>query len=103
MAAGAQRLAQLVVVVDLAVEDHLDGAIFVADRLLPAGDIDDRQAAHSQRDFRRNEIAAAVRPPVDNCVAHGAHGAPRLVGIERPTGEARDATHRLRLHRTRGE
>ena len=41
--------AQLAVVVDLAVEDHPDGAVFVANRLVAAGEVDDAQAAHAER------------------------------------------------------
>ena len=45
---GAERL----VVVDLAVEDDLDRAVLVADRLVAAGQVDDRQPAVDQADAR---------------------------------------------------
>ena len=41
MAAGLQPGAELLIVVDLAVKDDLDGAVFVADRLVAAGQVDD--------------------------------------------------------------
>ena len=49
----AKRLqlgAQLAVVVDLAVEDDTDRAVLVEDRLVPAGQVDDRQPPHPEPD-----------------------------------------------------
>ena len=41
---------QLAVVVDLAVEHHPDGAVFVANRLLAGLEVDDAQPAHAEPD-----------------------------------------------------
>ena len=45
-----EALAQLDVAVDLAVEDDVDRAVLVAIRLMPAGDVDDRQPTDRERD-----------------------------------------------------
>ncbi len=50
MTAVLELLAEILEVVDLAVEDDADGAVFVVDRLVAAGDVDDGQAAHAQAD-----------------------------------------------------
>ena len=63
---GSQRP----VVVDLAVEDHLDGAVFVAERLIAAGQVDDRQAAMNQADAGAGPEALGVRAAVGDAVAH---------------------------------
>ena len=48
MAGAFQPPAQLAEVVDFAVEDDPDRAVFVRQRLLPAGQVDDRQPAMAQ-------------------------------------------------------
>src|SRR5262249_4647806 len=71
-----ELLAQLDVVVDLAVEDDRNGAVFVEDRLLTGGHVDDRQTAHPQRYVRRLPVAGGVRPAVAQAFGHrGEHGA----------------------------
>ena len=50
MAGGLQPPPQIAVVVDFAVEDDLDRAVFVAHRLAAAGQVDDRQPAMAQGD-----------------------------------------------------
>src|SRR5258708_1563018 len=47
VAALLQFLAQFGVIVDFAVEDNPNCAVFVAERLVPAGDINDAQTAHA--------------------------------------------------------
>ena len=46
-----ELLAELEVIVDLAIEDDGEAAVFAGHRLLPAADIDDRKAAMSQTDL----------------------------------------------------
>ena len=92
--AGDQIATQVVVIVDLAVEHDLNRTVLVADRLLPPGDVDDRQPAHAQRDFRSDEVAAVVRAAVDDGVAHRAHRAGGLFGAQRPPREPGNAAHR---------
>ena len=57
MAALFQFSAQLDVVEYLAVKNDPEGAIFVTDRLLPAGEIDNTEASIAERN-----IAAEVMP-----------------------------------------
>ena len=63
--------ADLVMVVDLAVEHDDDRAILVEDRLLASGDVDDAQAAHAERDavITRRSVLRRPGPVLDR----GAH------------------------------
>jgi hypothetical protein len=70
VAAALQRGAQLAVVVDLAVLDDLDRAVFVPDRLVAALEVDDREAPDGERDGPVDERAVAVGPPVAKRLAH---------------------------------
>src|SRR6516225_6154392 len=54
---GQELPAQLMVIVDLAVEDDRDGAVLVGDRLVATGDVDDAQAPHAHGDAVADEIA----------------------------------------------
>jgi hypothetical protein len=60
MAQGLQFGDELLVVVDLAVEDHHHRAVFVEQRLLAGGDVDDGQAAVAQPDAGLQVQAAFV-------------------------------------------
>ena len=88
---GAQHVAaclelprQLGGVVDLAVADHLDRAVLVAERLLAAGNVDDGEPAHPEGDLAMGVLAERVRAAVHHDVAHRAHprGAGSLSGGE---------------------
>jgi len=57
LALALQLIAELSVVVDLAVEHHGDRPVLVVDRLVAAGQIDDAQPAHPQCKSRRPRIA----------------------------------------------
>ncbi len=59
-----QLLAELHVVVDLAVEDHPDPVVLAGEGLLPRGQVDDRQAGVAQRRAPVTVEAALVRPAV---------------------------------------
>src|SRR5205085_1303616 len=72
VAARDQRVAQRRAVVYLAVADDLDRAVLVAERLLPARDIDDREPAHSESRLGVHDAAEVVGPAMDHDVAHGA-------------------------------
>ena len=50
MAAAEESVPQRAVVVDFAVEDDPDRAVFVGQRLMSAGDVEDGEAAMSQGD-----------------------------------------------------
>ena len=72
----AQRLkflAQLKVVVNLAVENYPGGAILVVYWLLTTREVDDRQASHPQADWTVEIEAILVRPTMLDCVAHTRH------------------------------
>ena len=71
VAAGQQALAQLFVVVDLAVEDYPQRAVFVSDGLVARGKVYDGQAAHGQPDVMVGVVAFVVRAAVDDEVVHG--------------------------------
>ncbi len=68
--AGQHHLAQLGVVVDLAVVDHDDRAVLVGHRLGTARHVLDRQPAVAEVDRLPVEEALAVGPPVDDRVGH---------------------------------
>jgi hypothetical protein len=65
-----ELLAQLAVVVDLAVQDDRDGAVLVEDRLVAGGEVDHAQALDPQRDVGGAEDPARVRPAVLEARAH---------------------------------
>ena len=58
MPAALQFSRQFAVVVDLAIENDLNRAVFIADRLTSAGQVDDRQSTVTQHDacWRRNPV-----------------------------------------------
>ena len=71
-----QRAAQFFVVVDFAVEDQRNRAIFVVERLVAARHVDDAQAAHPHRQIglvARRVEAVAVRSAMLDRRAHRAH------------------------------
>ena len=68
--APPELLPQLLVVVDLAVEDHLQVAVFVRDRLVPAGEVDDAEPTHAEPEATFDEGAPVVGPPMPDGVAH---------------------------------
>ncbi len=101
VAARGQLLAQLAVVVDLAVADHDHVAVLAGDRLVAAVDVDHGQAGDTYRHPFVREHAARVGPAVSQGLAH-ALDQPRLdraVAVER----AGDPAHRLGVsHPARG-
>ena len=92
----AQRLQlgdQLLVVVDLAVEDDDHRAVFVEQRLLAGGDVDDRQPpvaeAHAGLEVQAAFVRAAVGLRVVHALQHRAVHLARAAGVE----DAGDAAH----------
>src|ERR1035437_10510025 len=61
---------QLIVVVDFTVVDHGDRAVFIADGLVPCGEIDDAEPAHGQPNVPFDEEAIVIRPAVSNLPVH---------------------------------
>src|SRR3954463_11005274 len=73
VAAGAQLVAQLDEVINFAVIDNPDGFVFVSDRLVTGGKVDDAEAPHAQPGRALNVIAVVVRTAVGDHIAHSAH------------------------------
>ena len=71
MTASAQLVAQLTVVVDFSIEDEGDRLVFVGERLIATGDINDAQTAHGQADIAVDEVAGAIRTAMPQPVVHG--------------------------------
>ncbi len=70
MARGLELGAQIRVVVDLAVEDDLDGAVFVAKRLRPRRQVDDAQSPVPERGTLVAPDARVIGPAVRDYIAH---------------------------------
>ena len=70
MAAADELAPQLAVVVDLAVADDPGAGVLVGDRLMPARQVDDREAAHGEAGLAEEHGALIVRPAVDQGVVH---------------------------------
>ena len=96
---GLQLRLQLAAVVNLAVEDDLDGAVLVAERLVPAGDVEDAQTGHAQAGARRGVlpgtpiVGAAMHEGGRHALQQGRDFHCRTLGA----GNTEDATHRLFL------
>ena len=80
---GAQRLE----VVDLTVAHHPHRAVFVGDRLVAGGEVDDRQTAHAETYSGRAPEAFVVGAPMLDRIGHQA----QLVDRDGSTVEANDA------------
>ena len=89
-----QLAGQLAIVVDLAVEDDLHGAVFVADRLVAGLQVDDAEAIHPEAERAVGQQARLVGAAVLDGVAHGAQRG--LVHAARavPEVDAVDPAHR---------
>jgi hypothetical protein len=70
MAVALEPVAQLGVVVDLAVLDDVDRLVLVRERLVAGVEVDDRESPRGQSDRAVDERAVRVRPPVDERRAH---------------------------------
>src|SRR5581483_1762313 len=70
MAARNQVLPQFLVIVDLAVEYHPNGAVLVRDRLVAGAQIDDAEAAHADAARPVYMKAFIVGAAMANAVAH---------------------------------
>jgi hypothetical protein len=96
----AQRLQlgdQFLVVVDLAVEDHHHRAVFVEQRLLAGGDVDDGQAPVAEAQAGLDVQAAFVGP---RWTARRSCGAARMsTGFAAGVEDAGDAAHGVAVPR----
>lgn len=95
IAAGAEavpergKLAhQRLEIVDLTVEDHTDRPVFVEDRLIATGELDDREPAMTEPDPRAVMKAGTVRTTMAEKVGHPLQqariGRPAPTAIENP-------------------
>src|SRR5882757_381765 len=71
MSTGNEWFAQAGVVIDLAVEDNGDRAIFVGDGLVAASDVYDAEAAHPDGEGAVGMESIIVGPAVGDDLAHG--------------------------------
>src|SRR5207245_1403813 len=98
MAQAFQAGAQLLIVINLAIENDLHRTILIADGLVAARQVNNRQAAMDEADPRLNPEPFRIRPAVRETIAHGFEQRPldRLcrVCIENPS----DAAHGLIPH-----
>src|SRR5437762_340849 len=95
MSPSLQVRPQLLVVVNLAVENHLDRTIFIADRLVAAAQIDDRESAMDQSKPRLDPGTFRVGTAMSDTVAHGPEDG--LISRTKPVGikDASDPAHEL--------
>jgi hypothetical protein len=73
MPALDEAAAQRFVIEDLAVEDDPQRLVFVGDRLVAAGHIDDRQAAHPEPHLPVRVVAGIVGTATGQAVGHPSH------------------------------
>ena len=98
---GLELGAQPLEVVDLAVEDDPDGAVLVVDRLVAAGEVDDREPAHPERGAVPREPALPVGPAMHDRGQHPLDaGVAR--GRRRLAPDAADAAHQEAVPASRG-
>ena len=93
MAERLQFRNQFLVVVDLAIENDAHRTIFVVQRLLAGGEIDDRKAAMSEADTRLHVRPSFVRPAVELRLVHALQN--RAVNFAPAAGvkDSGDAAH----------
>ena len=72
MAAGDELPAELLIIVDLAVEDDDLGPVFVEDRLSATAQIDNAETSHAEADATVYEQPLVVGPPVADGRTHAA-------------------------------
>jgi hypothetical protein len=61
MARAFESMAKFAVVIDFPIEDNLDRAIFIAERLMPRGQIDNGETAKPQCNTRRGALVLMKR------------------------------------------
>src|SRR5689334_19713243 len=87
-----QRLPELDEIVDLSIEHQRERPVFVKERLVAAGDVDDAQPPHSEADALAQKKTGVVRPAMAESAGHRLQR--RLVdGGGAAVKEAGDAAH----------
>src|SRR5215469_8157662 len=74
MPAPLELASQLGEVIDFSIEDGPNRAVFVENRLMSAGNVDDAEAPHSQAGILLREDAFVVRAAMDDGLAHAVNG-----------------------------
>src|SRR5258706_7736008 len=92
MALLLQQTAQLAVVVNLAVEDHVDAAVLVCDGLVAGIEIDDAEPPHRQPGVVIAVVSGRIGSTVDHRVAHR-----QQISLADRTHHAADAAHAVWL------
>src|SRR5580700_3475592 len=87
VAAPREIAPELAEVVDLAVEDHPNRAVFISYRLIAGLEVDDAQATHAETHPSGDVHAAGVGASMDHGVAHGLHTG----GVDAGSRQARDS------------
>ena len=102
VAASDELFAQGLVVVDFAVEDDPERAIFIRERLVAGGEIDNAEAAHADAEAAIDVKALVVRPAVSHDVAHLAQRGAVGPGIASKFENSCNAAHSVFLRVGRG-
>src|SRR5208337_3141769 len=95
MAAAFEFGAEFGKVVNFAVEDDPGAAVFVEDRLMAAGEINDAEAPHPKSRAVLDEDALVVRTAVDDLVAHVPYESFGDIAHPGWTNDSSDSTHDL--------
>ena len=96
MPAGLEAAPQLPEVVDLAIEDHSQRAVFIEYRLMPSPEVDNAEATHSQHHRLVLEEAVVIRTPMDHPRHHLADRRLSSLGFV-GTYDATNSAHTNRL------
>ncbi len=92
VSAASQGSAQVAIIVDLAVEHHPHGSVFVRDGLPAHGQIDDAEAPHAHAHAPVNPVALVIRAAMPDLVAHRLDL--RQIGVRRPQKISGYSAHR---------
>ncbi len=95
MATRGQLGDQGLEVVDLAVEDHADGSVFVEQRLNAAGEIDDGETAMPEANAGSVVKTLPVRPAMANGIGHAAEQSTIDLRVAAPVKNARNSAHSI--------
>src|ERR1700726_2420887 len=93
VATSDQFFSQCEVIVDFAIENDPYGSVFIANRLMTAGDINDAEPPHTDADLTLSKDAIIIRTAVSHDVAHPAHDNRIDLRVSGKFKHARDPTH----------
>jgi hypothetical protein len=100
MASAFKLFAQNPEIINLSVENESDVAIFVVDRLIPAGEIDDAETANTKGDGGGErgavDFAKTIGATMQHRGAHAMHGALSVLRIIDTDGAA-DSAHKTSM------